>query len=302
MLSRGFARAVSLVVGVIVALGVGASPALAETHPFVSSFGRTPSEPFTNPNGIAVEESTGDVYVADIATNTVYKFDANGNPVNFSGLGSNTLTGGGTPAGSFSFPEVNGNPAAISVDNSTDPSDPSAGDLYVMDEGHEVIDKFSPSGAYLGQVADAGELGIAVDASGDLLVDRTLVDVFDNSATNGFVKTIQHDAISQRGFAVDPSHYTYALEGCGCVGRFAPTGENLTGNTRSVDNGSTGVAIAVDDATATSMSMTSPRSWSGTRGKSGTTRISRRLRLGVRSSRASARCSSRASRARVGSL
>ena len=41
------------------------------------------TEAFTNPNGIAVDESTGDVYVADIGTDTVYKFDANGNPVNF---------------------------------------------------------------------------------------------------------------------------------------------------------------------------------------------------------------------------
>ena len=38
---------------------------------------------FSNPNGIAVDEATGDVYVADIGTNTVYKFDASGNPVNF---------------------------------------------------------------------------------------------------------------------------------------------------------------------------------------------------------------------------
>ena len=38
---------------------------------------------FSNPNGIAVDESTGDVYVADIGTDTVYKFDASGDPVSF---------------------------------------------------------------------------------------------------------------------------------------------------------------------------------------------------------------------------
>ena len=63
MRSRRIPTALSLAVAVIVALGAGASPALAETHPFVPSFGS-----FTNPNGIAVEESTGDVYVADIGT------------------------------------------------------------------------------------------------------------------------------------------------------------------------------------------------------------------------------------------
>ena len=43
-----------------------------------------------------MEESTGDVYVADIGTDTVYKFDANGNPLDFAALGSNALTGSAT--------------------------------------------------------------------------------------------------------------------------------------------------------------------------------------------------------------
>ena len=152
----------------IVALGAGASPALAgEAHPFLREFGRSATEAFSNPNGIAVDESTGDVYVADIGTDTVYKFDANGNPVNFTSaaLGTrNALTGAATPARSFSFPTVYGSPAAIAVDNACvqhtpaltgkacEEFDPSAGDLYVMDAGHGVIDKFSPEGKYLSQI------------------------------------------------------------------------------------------------------------------------------------------------------
>ena len=76
--SRIIAVVLPFVVAVLVTMGVGASPALAETHPFLSSFGS-----FTNPNGIAVDEATGDVYVADLGTNTVSKFDASGTPVNF---------------------------------------------------------------------------------------------------------------------------------------------------------------------------------------------------------------------------
>src|SRR5580700_10509742 len=82
------------------------SNALAEEiHPLVTSFGS-----FTNPNGIAVEESTDDVYVADIGTNTVSKFDASGNPVDFTcGTECATYVKGneitGSPTGSFSFPE-----------------------------------------------------------------------------------------------------------------------------------------------------------------------------------------------------
>jgi DNA-binding beta-propeller fold protein YncE len=142
---------VAITLVALIALLFSASPALAaEPHPLVSSFGRTPSEPFTNPNGIAVEESTGDVYVADIGTNTVYKFDASGTPVDYPALGTNALTG--TPTGSFSFPEDPDTPAQVAVDNSTEPSDPSRGDLYVMDAGHDAIDKFSPSGAYISQI------------------------------------------------------------------------------------------------------------------------------------------------------
>src|ERR1700689_1940260 len=156
MRSRRTPTALSLAIAVIVALGAGASPALAgEAHPFLREFGHNATEAFSNPNGIAVEESTGEVYVADIGTDTVYKFDANGNPVDFAALGSNALTGAATEAKSFSFPSLYGSPAAIAVDNACvqhtpaltgkacEELDPSAGDLYVMDGGHGMIDKFS---------------------------------------------------------------------------------------------------------------------------------------------------------------
>ena len=80
-------RALSLAVAVIVALGAGASPALAPAKRTRIDRGIRPWRiAFSNPNGIAVDEATGDVYVADIGTDTVYKFDANGNPVtNFRG-------------------------------------------------------------------------------------------------------------------------------------------------------------------------------------------------------------------------
>lgn len=102
--------ALPLVIAVLVTMGAGASTALAETHPFLFSFGS-----FTNPNGIAVDESTGDVYVADIGTNTISKFEASGNPVNFTCgapcsifVTGNQITG--TPTESFAFPRGPGNP------------------------------------------------------------------------------------------------------------------------------------------------------------------------------------------------
>ncbi len=241
---------------VLALMATGASPAIAkETHPFVSSFGA-----FTNPNGIAVEESTGDVYVADIGTDTVSKFDANGNPVEFSALHSNTLTGIDTPAKSFSFPEVSGTPAAIAIDNSTEPSDPSRGDLYVMDAGHDVIDKFNDEGEYLGQITGPfpeGLLGFGLTANGDVRVYVPSpgldlfeqIDLFDNAVTNNFVTHVEgreRDSAGERApdhsFAVGPTGDYYMLFECGCVEKFGGTMMPLG----LVDSGPGDVAMVVD--------------------------------------------------------
>jgi DNA-binding beta-propeller fold protein YncE len=255
-----------------------ASPALAETHPKIGEFGS-----FSNPNGIAIDESTGDVYVAAIGTDTVYKFDANGDPVNFNfPAGSkeapgNTLKGADTPAESLSFPSVYGNPAAIAVDNSTSPADPSAGDLYVLDAGHGVIDKFSPNGTYLnqitgpftyGQITATGEpIGLGVDPSGDIRVlsaqyveftqSGFAIDVFDNSDANTFVASSQpfdqatevRAGLVEHGFSVGPTA-DYQLYSCGCMEKYGANGVRAHGEEFGrVDSGAGDVAAAFDDAT-----------------------------------------------------
>ncbi len=184
-----FQKLASVLLATFAVIGVTASPALAESNPKIGEFG---AGALSNPNGIAVDESTGDVYVADVGADTVYKFDASGNPVNFASLGSDALTGIATEAKSFSFPSLYGSPAAIAVDNACvqhapaltgkacEELDPSAGDLYVMDGGHGVIDKFSPEGGYLSQIggftpstgsAEGELLGLGVDGSGTVHVD-----------------------------------------------------------------------------------------------------------------------------------
>ena len=102
---------------------------------------------------------------------------------------SGTLPGEGSaaPTGRFSSPE------GAAVDDSTSPlEDPSAGDVYVVDAGHDVVDKFSSTGAYIGQLAETsggsrfGVLdGVGVDASGELWVYQEVGGVFevDNFST-----------------------------------------------------------------------------------------------------------------------
>ena len=263
---------------ILATLAFSASPALAgEAHPFLREFGRNATEAFSNPNGIAIDEANGDVYVADIVSNTVSKFTAGGEPVEFAALHSGALTGAATPAKAFSFPNVYGNPAALAVDNSTSPTDPSRGDLYVMDAGHGVIDKFTPAGEYLGQIdrlpgfSEKGLLGLAVDATGALRVDlfRTEttgggggeqidVDEFDDAASNHVIAEqvsnepagsntgVPHRQPEAHGFAVGPTGDDFLLyQTCACTAKF---GQHLAGLGDLDSEESGDVALATDPA------------------------------------------------------
>ncbi len=277
----GGRRASRLGVALILAVGVWASSsantalAAGEAHPLVGEFGS-----FSNPNGIAVDEASSDVYVADIDTDTVYKFDGSGKPVDFTALGGNELTGGGTPAGSFSFPSQYGSPGAVAVDNACvqhtpaltgkacEEFDPSAGDLYVMDAGNGAIDKFSPAGRYLSQMRGfAGELlGLGVDGSGTVHVDLTggqvlAIDEFDGAAANHLIASqvlysenqvtgdwgIPPNEPKAHGFAVSATGDDYPMyeSSCSCT---AKVGQKLS-PLGSVDGRGAGdVAVAVDPA------------------------------------------------------
>ncbi len=299
-ISLSAATTVLTMLAAMAAMAANASPALAsclppplpgESHPCVTSFGHNATEAFSNPNGIAVEESTGDVYVADIGTDTVYKFDANGNPVNFAGLASNALTGIATEAKSFSFPTGYGSPAAIAVDNACvqhtpaltgkacEEFDPSAGDLYVMDSGHGVIDKFSPESRYLSQIggftpstgsAEGELLGLGVDGSGTVHVDlneslgHPLVEEFDSGAmnhlvarqkwTNGNGTQISNTSLAY-GLAVSATGDDYMVFGpsCSCTvkfgQRFSALGVVDGVPTFGYEGEAGDVAVAVDSAT-----------------------------------------------------
>jgi hypothetical protein len=156
-----------------------AAPAQAN-YGIVSSFGS-----FVNPQDVTVDRATGDVYVIDIGATpqAVYKFDAAGNPVDFSALGTNALTGQAgspdeTPQGGFSFFEGAPATAEVAVDSSAGPTH---GDIYVADMLHQVVDIFGSDGKYLGQltgpVGGVGEnlgdpCGVAVDSIGNVYVAK----------------------------------------------------------------------------------------------------------------------------------
>jgi NHL repeat-containing protein len=189
----------------------------------------------SGPVGVAVDESSGDVYVADAGNNRVEEFDAEGKYLA-------TITGAETPAGSFS------DPSDVAVDNS---SSPAKGDLYVMDVGHHVIDVFNSSGKYLSQIKGTpllfeGELfGVTVDASGDLWVHESNGKVDEFGDTGSFLGGFTRNYGSEftPGIAVDSEGAIYLLSEYDYVGKYNQTGEKL-----AYWEGFRGTAITVDGA------------------------------------------------------
>jgi hypothetical protein len=152
------------------ALVLSSAPALAARE-FVpggvfGSVGSGTGE-FTRPMGIAVNEATSKVYVADSENNRVEWFSAAG-------------AYQGQFDGSAPGAEVFNGPENVAVDNSAGPS---GGDVYVAATGGtrnsgNVIDKFDAAGGFLGRVETSSSgagvenniAGLAVDASGNLWV------------------------------------------------------------------------------------------------------------------------------------
>lgn len=127
---------VCVVVGCVLLWGASAAFG-KEVHLYRSSFGGSGSGTgqFKEPLGVAVNNVTHDVYLVDRGNNRVEEFSAAGTFIR-------EFDGADSPSGTFS------GPTEIAVDNSDVTSDASKEDVYVVDRGHGVIDKFNASGIY----------------------------------------------------------------------------------------------------------------------------------------------------------
>jgi hypothetical protein len=171
---------------VLIALSVTATPALAGYSTVTGTFGEpcnvgeNPCGPgkFKEPTSLAVNDEKEDVYVLDSGNDRIEAFNEKHEfQFEFNGSGDNlAVEGKAAPTGKFLQPEN------IAVDNScasqkpalTESStpetckefDPSNGDVYVADSGHSVIDKFSATGKYEGQIIGSSATGKGAIASG----------------------------------------------------------------------------------------------------------------------------------------
>ena len=166
----GALSVLSLALGVLFLSPVLASA--SSSHAFTGAFGEKGSaagqlEPASN-SGVAVDDATGDVYVADTGNHRVDEFESDGAFMRAWGWGvadglamleacgpdANPATScrqglSGSQPGEFE------QPAYIAVDNSPGGS----GDVYVADTGTRLIQKFSAEGALEGSWGAEGQLG-----------------------------------------------------------------------------------------------------------------------------------------------
>ena len=231
--------------------------------------GTGPGE-FHEPVAAAINEATGVVYVVDQGNrriewfkpklNTKKEVEAYELGGQFNGSGEYEIEGKlekGTAAGSGGKPGetetgqfAKADPAeeeviSIAIDN--DPTSPSFGDVYVVDDAHHVVDKFTPEGAYINQltgVVFTGQLskigGVGVDTQGQVFVatDAGVIFRYSNAEVNelsGAVgATLAH--FDAPGFAVDAGDDLYLTgreqsvfevgpEGCRGPGRECEHGE-----------------------------------------------------------------------------
>ncbi len=233
---------------VCVWLGVGGLAATAQArtgHVFSSAFAGSGGQALSGPAGVAVNDETGDVYVVDRGHNRVEEFNSTGSEA------LAEFNGAAAPTGVFSAPE------AIAVDNCkvvfggrcTALEDPSVGDVYVTDTSHRVVDKFSASGAYLGQITEGeGEApfarldGVAVDAGGAVWVSQETreIDSYSDALTNAFVSARTSVIGVSPGLAVDAEDDLYVSAAFGEYEKLDSSGGYLI--ERLGGEGSTGAA------------------------------------------------------------
>ncbi len=112
----------------------------------------------SRPDSLAVDQNSGDIYVAEAEAGRLSRWKANGAPANFSSSGSNQIEGQ-----SFGFRE-----GQVAVDSSNSPF---KGDFYTTTNSGSV-NVYASSGEELGKLTGFGEAcGVAVDQSnGDVYV------------------------------------------------------------------------------------------------------------------------------------
>ncbi len=264
MLRRGLMVLLCAVCGVLL-LG-GGSAFAGFTYPFDGQLAPAGGSFEGIEAGVAVDDTSGNAYVADSSAGLVYVFQTS------SGTQLASLDGSLTPAGSFG-----GRGVAVAANDGT-------GQVYVLDSVHGVVDVFDSAGAYVCQITgsaspSASECnGVAgsdtpaggFNAPGGIAVDQATGEVYVVDANNGVVDVFSAGGAYERqislasipsgfstlythGIAVNDfnGHVYIADSGQPRVYEFNAAGEYVTtwtgANTPAESFGSGYVSVAADD-------------------------------------------------------
>jgi DNA-binding beta-propeller fold protein YncE len=214
------------------------TPAVAKViHVQDSEYGSEGSGPgqFSGPLGLAVNDQTHNVYVVDGGNGRVEEFSSPSAGSTFIGQ----FDASAAPTGSLI------EPSEVAVDNSSNPLDPSKEDVYVVDRGHGVIDKFDANGTYVGQItgvdtpegafaSGTGDIrsikGLAVDSNGAVWVSLKQGPIyqFDTALENKYV-SLRETAFggAAEGLGIDPEENIYLNTGGGEYAKVNHLGETL---------------------------------------------------------------------------
>ena len=273
---RGLAAGITLACAACASLALGASPALAHfTHLYdaatTSAFGNNPGA-----LGVAIDQSEGDVYVAELNGSTIRKYTAAGALVSSFGTNGHVATSGyapwglavdqsshdlyvtsefsatihkldasGKPVTSFGENGVLNGPRAIGV-----AVDPLNGNLYLANFNAGEVEIFSSSGSPIGEFSSdqvTRPWGIAIDSSGRVYLDGGGYEGGGN-ALERFSESGTPEGVEQtgafQGIGIDPTTQdVYATE-VGEVAEYGPGAETQIARFGSgVVNDAWGVAV-----------------------------------------------------------
>jgi hypothetical protein len=211
------------------------------------SFELRPAAGFGKPTGIAVDQETGNVYVADSDANVVDVFGAKGGkPV------------GGVPAqiAGFSFGEQS---VGVAFDNACyyqrlegaacKAFDSSNGDVYVANHGASVVDKLTLNASHEYEIVHefpfAGVTGVAVDPRGNVYVvgpGEESITVF-NSLGVEVGRIAQHAVEGPTYIAVDALGDVYVGNGREEVAKIVVNAKDEVQSGSLLTEGATAVAV-----------------------------------------------------------
>jgi hypothetical protein len=264
----------------------GAPAQAAITHLYTgTSFGPdgVGSGSFGRAVAVAVAQSSGDVFVLDASEGgRVYKFNATGEPVDFSSSGTDKIEGVGSAGGSEE---------ELAVDDS---SGPDAGDIYVAN--NQTVRIYAASGTFLGELSGGEMCGVAVDPSGNVYVGVYPATIKRYTPTVNPV-TNANESASMGGLsaicnvAVDASGDVYAATYYGGVNKYdalqfgslTATGElvDAHGRTLAIDPSSGEVFIDEENQIAQFEGSAEPPKPLGTAGSAGQGALSESFGVGV---------------------